>query len=491
MPRKPSPVDIPALGPLNRQTGNLSLQLVLALKEALRKNALVVGDKLPSSRALAQAMAVSRGTVTAAYEQMIAEGFFAAQGGAGTRVTAMPVVDAPQPAAGVPTTLSPRAARFAYVARTMSPLPAGPFAVSLPCDITNPGDIWRRLGNRVRGSALARPAGYGQPAGIAALRKAIAGYVRRSRAVNCHPDQVIITAGTQQGLYLAANLLREPDEPVWVEDPAYPGTTAIFETAGQARQMCRVPVDSQGIDVDAGALLCPDARMAFVTPSHQYPLGHAMSMQRRSRLVQWARAHNAWIVEDDYDSEFRYTGHPFPSLYGMAPDRVIYLGTFSKILFPSLRLGYVIVPEDQIDAWCGARLLIDRQPPDSNQHILAAFIAEGHLDKHIRRLRGVYASIKEKMDGLIKQIIPPELASLQPCDQGLHQLLWLADGISDQDIARQAISSGIAVRPVSPMYSGARSRQGLILGLGGYSEEAMAGALHKLAHLLISRHPGE
>lgn len=484
MPRKPGPVDIPAIGPLNRQAGNLSMQLVLALKEALRKNDLVVGDKLPSSRALAQAMEVSRGTVTAAYEQMIAEGFFVAQSGAGTRVAAMPVVDEPHPVTDTAGVLSPRAARFAHVARTMSPLPAGPFAVSLPSDITNPGDIWRRLGNRVRGSTLARPAGYGQMAGIASLRKAIAGYVRRSRTVNCHPDQVIITAGTQQGLYLAANLLREPDEDVWVEDPAYPGTTAIFETSGQARQMCRVPVDSQGIEVAVGERLCQGARIAFVTPSHQYPLGHAMSMQRRSQLVHWARTRNAWIVEDDYDSEFRYTGHPFPSLYGMAPDRVIYLGTFSKILFPSLRLGYVIVPEDQVDAWCGARLLMDRQPPDSNQHILAAFIAEGHLDKHIRRLRGVYAGIKEKVDSLIKQLIPPALATLQPCDQGLHQLLWLTEGISDQDIAARAISIGIAVRPISPMYSGNRSRQGLILGLGGYSEEAMAWALSKLSRLL-------
>jgi GntR family transcriptional regulator/MocR family aminotransferase len=250
--------------------------------------------------------------------------------------------------------------------------------------------------------------------------------------------------------------------------------------------MVRVPVDDFGINVDAGMALAKDARAVFVTPSHQYPLGMAMSMGRRDALLAWARKSDAWIVEDDYDSELRYAGYPFPSLQGLAPDRVVYLGTFSKILFPSLRLGYAIVPDALVPAFCGARLLMDRHTPTADQHVLAAFINEGHLDRHIRRIRSVYADRRSHLIGMLNRWIPKELGWLQPSDQGMHLVLWLGCGIDDIQLASSAIDAGVAVRAVSPMYSAGKGRSGLVLGLGGFSNAQMEAAMRNLAAIIRS-----
>jgi GntR family transcriptional regulator/MocR family aminotransferase len=316
------------------------------------------------------------------------------------------------------------------------------------------------------------------------LREAIAEYVRKSRSVHCTPEQVIIAAGTQQGLYLSSQVLLDAGEKVWVEDPAYHGITSIFETTGRQAQMIRVPLDVEGLNVTRGIELCADAKAAFVTPSHQYPVGMPMSMARRLALIDWAKANRSWIVEDDYDTELRYAGHPFPSLQGLSPERVIYLGTFSKILFPSLRLGYVVVPEPLVDAYLGARMLIDRHPPSADQYVLASFMAEGHLDRHIRRMRGVYAEKREVLINAVIRHIAPELAVLQPGDQGMHMVLWLHKGIHDVEVVQYAIAAGVSVRAVSQMYSAGNERSGLILGLGGFTDEAIIGAVKKLAAII-------
>jgi GntR family transcriptional regulator/MocR family aminotransferase len=209
-----------------------------------------------------------------------------------------------------------------------------------------------------------------------------------------------------------------------------------------------------------------------------------MSMGRRNALLAWARKHGSWIVEDDYDSELRYAGHPFPSLQGLAPDRVVYLGTFSKILFPSLRLGYAIVPDVLVSAFCGARLLMDRHTPTADQHVLAAFITEGHLDQHIRRIRSVYSDRRTQLIGMLGRWIPKDLAWLQPSDQGMHMVLWLAQGIDDTLLASRALEAGVSVRAVSPMYSEGNGCSGLLLGLGGYSNEQMEAAVRTLAAII-------
>ncbi|GAC1325814.1 MAG: hypothetical protein NVS3B11_22210 [Collimonas sp.] len=304
--------------------------------------------------------------------------------------------------------------------------------------------------------------------------------------MQCSAEQVIITTGTQQGLYVACQVLLGATDIAWVEDPAYRGITGILESTGRQDRMVRIPVDDAGIDVDAGVAMAKDAGAAFVTPSHQYPLGMPMSMGRRNALLAWARKNGAWIVEDDYDSELRYAGHPFPSLQGLAPDRVVYLGTFSKILFPSLRLGYAIVPDALVPAFCGARVLMDRHTPSADQHVLAAFITEGYLDRHIRRIRGVYADRRSQLLGMLERWIPKDLGWLQPSDQGMHLVLWLADGIDDVLLASRAVEAGVAVRAVSPMYSEGNGRSGLVLGLGGFSNEQMEAAVRILAAIIMS-----
>jgi GntR family transcriptional regulator / MocR family aminotransferase len=486
-------VDLPPICGLDRTSGHLGRQLTHALREVIRAGNLKPGDLLPSSRQLAESLAIARGTVLEAYQQLIAEGFLDAQPRAGTRVAVALaqsrffVSASPKPAANAtPLSLPAPAAVFAKVAQQFKPLPPVPFAVSIPTGPAAPDATWRRLGNRLRARGPGAPSGYDDPQGVLVLRQAVAEYVRRSRSVQCGAEHVIITAGTQQGLYLSCQVLLDATDIAWVEDPGYRGLTGIFESTGRQDRMVRVPVDDAGIDVDAGVAMAKEARAAFVTPSHQYPLGMPMSMGRRNALLAWARNRGAWIVEDDYDSELRYAGHPFPSLQGLAPDCVVYLGTFSKILFPSLRLGYAIVPDALVPAFCGARVLMDRHTPSADQHVLAAFITEGHLDRHIRRIRGVYADRRSQLVGMLEHWIPKELGWLQPSDQGMHLVLWLAHGIDDVVLASCAVEAGVAVRAVSPMYSKGNGRSGLVLGLGGFSHEQMAAAVRILAALIVS-----
>ncbi|WP_436408199.1 PLP-dependent aminotransferase family protein [Burkholderia gladioli] len=385
-----------------------------------------------------------------------------------------------------PSRLPGPAAIYAAIAADFEPLPPIPFAVSVPGGATLPDAAWRRLGNRLRARGPAAPSGYGDTRGVDALREAIAAYVRRARSVRCEAAQVIVTSGTQQGLYLATQVLLGEGERAWVENPAYRGITAILESTGRREAIVRVPVDAEGLDVDAGLRLAPEARAAFVTPSHQYPLGMPLSVARRDALLDWARVRDAWIVEDDYDSELRYAGHPFPAMQGLDPRRVVYLGTFSKILFPSLRLGYAIVPPELVAAFRGARVLMDRHPPEADQHVLAAFIGEGHLDRHIRRVRGVYAASRARLIATLDAALPSELAWREPSDQGMHLVLWLAPGLDDRRVAAAALEAGVAVRPVSPMYAPGTARAGLVLGFGGYDEAVMEAAARRLAAVIVA-----
>lgn len=514
------------MGTVDRAAGQLSRQIAQALRDAVGRGALRPGDGLPSTRGLAETLAVGRGTVIEAYQQLIAEGFLESQEGAGTRVAVALAAPDPQArglaserastsaaplplvadtvAASPASPASPAkfgaradanlaadpsrpapAAAFAKIAQEFRPLAPIPFAVSVPGKQTVPADIWRRLGNRVRAKGDGAPSGYADPLGAAPLREAIAHYVRKSRSVRCEASQVIVTSGTQQGLFLASQVLLDRIDQVWVENPAYRGVTAVLESTGHRETMIRVPVDSEGIDVEVGVKAAPHARAAFVTPSHQYPLGMPMSMARRNALLAWARTHRSWIVEDDYDSELRYQGSPFPSLQGLDPHRVVYLGTFSKILFPSLRLGYAIVPDDLVDAFCGARVLMDRQPPNADQYALAAFMADGHLERHIRRVRNVYADQRGRLIETLGALLPRDVAWFEPGDQGMHIVLWLANRMDDRAVVAHAARAGVAARAISPLYAPGTARPGLVLGFGGFSDEDMMSAARKLADVIL------
>ncbi|RUM08385.1 PLP-dependent aminotransferase family protein [Rhizobium chutanense] len=488
MSKQRSTIEIPSLNAIDR-TANVGRQLAQSLRNAIACGELRSGERLPSTRTLAASLKIARGTVVEVFDQLTAEGYLEARIGAGTRVAAhlldatpgLPPAPAMPPAADAVDLPSP-AARLIAIARALTPHPPIPFAIAVPASGIAPDDNWRRLGNRVRASRQAAPSGYHDPMGVLELRLAIADHVRRSRAVHCEPEQVIVTSGTQQGLYMAGRVLLSRDDQVWAEDPAYPGLTAVLDDLGVKTH--RLPVDAQGMNVEHGLELYPQARAAFVTPSHQYPIGMPLSMARRNALIAWADQNRAWIVEDDYDSELRYAGHPFPSMQGLRPSRVIYLGTFSKVLFPALRLGYVIAPFPLAEAFAGARAILDRHSPTAEQHVLAAYMREGYFEAHIRRIRGLYAERRAVLLAALEQALP-EGCRVQPSDQGMHILLWLPEGVDDVKIAARALSVGLAVRAISPMYGGQPARHGLMLGFGGFPLAQLQTAVGKLVKLLM------
>lgn len=486
MPRRQLLIEIPALGRIDRSRGGIGRQLAGALRSAISRGELTAGERLPSSRVLAASLGVSRGTVSEAYEQLVAEGCLDAQPGSCTRVTAtlqrstVSPQDSPVSDAGRMPSPPAAAAQYVDIAERLLPLPALPFSVAVPQGAVAMDEHWRRLGNRVRASQAAAPSGYSDPRGLPGLREAIADYLRKARAVRCGPENIIVTEGTQQGLYLAAKVLLSPGDAAWAEDPAYPGLIAVLEERGIAVR--RVAVDSQGFDLASALETYPAARAAFVTPSHHYPMGMPLSMPRRLALVEWAGKSGAWIVEDDYDSELRYAGQPFPALQGLASARVVYLGTFSKVLAPSLRLGYIVAPDCLVKAFVGARALMGRGSPLAEQHVIAAYMKEGYFEAHIRRIRNIYAERRQALiDALGLEL--PELR-IQPADQGMHIVVWLPDGVDDKGIAEAAARAGIAVRALSPMGSENLKLSGLMLGFGGFDVEQLRDGVRRLRGIL-------
>ncbi|TCG05540.1 DNA-binding protein [Paraburkholderia steynii] len=487
MSKRKGSVDAPVLGAIDKSAGRVGEQLARMLREAISTEKLKPGERLPSTRALAISLDVARGTVTEAFGQLISEGYLEARIGAGTLVsrawkepewrTRPPAFQSsPGGASSLPNTV----ARYAAAARALRAMPAVPFSIAVPKGDVALDDTWRRLSNKIRATQAAAPTTYGDPAGLSSLREAVADYVRKSRAVTCTAANVIITSGTQQGLYLASRVLLRAGDVAWAENPAYPGLTAVL--ADSQADLFRLPVDSSGMDLAHGISKFPPARAVFVTPSHQYPLGMPLSMPRRAALLTWARENDAWIVEDDYDSELRYAGHPFPSMQGLDPARVIYLGTYSKVLAPSLRLGYAVVPDPLVDAFAGARALIDRHSPIADQHVISAFMRDGHFETHVRRIRRIYAQRRAMLlDELGRQIPAVEI---QPSDQGMHIVAWLPEGTDDCLIAEMAYMAGIAVRAITPMYEGPSPRPGLMLGFGGFSESQLREGVAKLKAIL-------
>lgn len=323
---------------------------------------------------------------------------------------------------------------------------------------------------------------YGSAAGYRPLRDAIANYVQLARGVRCEPEQVIIVAGSQQGLDMVARVLLDPGDPAWIEDPCYRGAWAAFVGAGA--RLVPVPVDDQGLDVVAGESACADARVVYVTPSHQYPLGVTMSLARRLALLNWAGRSGAWIIEDDYDSEYQFAGRPLAALQGLdKEERVIYIGTFSKVLFPSLRLGYLIVPTNLVDTFIAAHTHTSYFCPLVEQVVLTDFIAEGHFSRHIRRMRRLY----EERQAALVRCVERELSGLlevSPARAGMHLIGWLTEGMNDQVVSRRAAIAGIDVRPLS-FYCIAESRRpGLLLGYTGVPVAEMRLAARKLADIL-------
>jgi GntR family transcriptional regulator/MocR family aminotransferase len=455
------------------------------VRDAIHAGALKPGGRLPSSRDLAARLGVARASVVAAYDQLLAEGYAEGRTGSGTYVShdlsgvldLKPVKPVAKPAPARPDRI-PDAASFPAASSTE----ALTFSNGRTLMDARALDAWATSTRRALRTLSPAHFGYSEPAGEPRLRAAVADYVRAARGVVCEPDQVIITSGAQHAVDLAARLLLKPGDQVWLEDPGYPQTWHAL-TAGGALGV-PVPVDRSGLLVQAGIETAPDARAVFVTPSHQFPLGVAMSMGRRLELVAWARQAGAWIVEDDYAAEFRYAGAPLASLQGLdGGERVIYVGTLNKALFPGLRLGYLVAPKVLVEPLSALRRLADRQPPSLTQAITLDFMESGQFAAHIRRRRLAYKAQRDALAEALQRRLGHALEIDVP-DQGMHLIAYLKDGRSDLGVEARAVERGVLTRPISPLYHNASPRQGLLLGFTGFPAKAMEPGVARLATAL-------
>jgi GntR family transcriptional regulator / MocR family aminotransferase len=480
----PIPLDSDGKTPMYRQ-------LYEWFRRAILAGQLKPGQRVPSTRNLAAELKVSRIPVSTAYEQLRAEGYLETFVGAGTCVVSSIPVDALKPQLEnlrrAPNQFSiNKAARMVSKRVALMSVPAEtwlrklvPFRVSLPALEHFPTEVWSKLVNRHARRATRQSMAYGDAMGYMPLREAIAEYLGTVRAVRCEPSQVLITTGSQQGLQLSAQVLLDAGERVWIEEPGYPGARQALVMAGA--QLVPVPVDQDGLSVSEGIRRAGRARAVSITPSHQYPLGVTMSVTRRMELLNWAARSGAWIIEDDYDSEYRLGGRPIPSLQGLdTSERVIYVGTFSKVMFPALRLGYLVVPEDLVDAFYTARDATDQFSSTLYQAVMTDFIRDGHFARHIRRMRTLYL---ERRTALVEAIQNQTKGKLEVigAEAGMHLVALLPPGVSDITVSKKAAEIGISAMPLSSCYLKAPVRGGLILGYGGTDVRQIRDGIRKLA----------
>lgn len=465
-------------------------QVYERLRLAILARRLRPGERLPPSRELAKLLGVSRTTILLAFDHLLAEGYVQGKTGSGTFVNdTIPdhllqsrlqkkKMAVQERHARTISKQGHRLKRVVDLQRVRLPSQQ-PFRPGVPALNDFPADLWVRIAAREARRLQASDYGYAAPHGYLPLREALASYLRIARAVRCEPEQVLIVNGSQQGIDLICKVLLDSQDEVWIEDPGYIGAREAFVAADAG--IVPIPLTNAGIDVMKGAQLCPHPKLIYVSPSHQYPVGAIMSLARRLQLLDFAAKAGAWIVEDDYDSEFRYTGHPVSSLQGIDDsDGVIYLGTLSKAFFPALRLGYLAVPPQLVDTFAAAKWVSDRQCSTADQAALAAFISEGHFGRHIRRMRLLYqerqlalmAAAAEYLSGLIE---------IRPSETGLHVVGWLKHGIDDAAVSERAAQSGIVTPPLSAYSIKYSPGPGLVLGYAPYNRDQIRRAVQKLA----------
>jgi len=491
-------------------------QVYADIRDAILSGRIAARSQLPSTRLLASELRISRTTVSLAFDQLRAEGFLEARERGGTfvaatipdrvlssgrhppsRTSARPQPPARSRAASSVPKPSRRGAALASLttpALSFSGREPRAFRTGVPALEVFPHSVWGQIAARLWRRAPRALLAYGVPNGYEPLRRAIADYLEVSRGARCTSEQVIIVGGSQEALYLAAQLLIEPGDTAWIENPGYPGARNALSAAGA--RLVGVPLDGEGLDLAHGLRVAPNARIAYITPSHQYPLGVTMTVGRRLALLEWARDAGAWILEDDYDSEFRYTSRPLPSLQGLDAEagdrdtRVIYIGSFSKTLFPSLRIGFLVVPSALVDAFAAARAVIDRQSPTVDQAVLAEFIDQGHFLRHLRRMRALYA---ERQDALLRGIRDGPLVEhidTGPSDAGMHLVGWLRHHRDDARASTRGLEVGIEAQPLSAMTLGPVSRGALLLGYAAFAPSTLVRASEKLG-IALQALPGQ
>lgn len=487
-----------AWAPSGRGGNCMHRELYELIKCEILEGALSGGTRLPPSRLLGQEIGVSRNTVLNAYDQLLAEGYVTAEVGRGTFVADVPhrlkhnahAIELADPHRGhrdasLPL-LSVRGAQL-LARRGASDRQWGAFAAGVPDVSLFPRQVWLRLLNRHWRRPSSETLSYSTVGGHPALRRALAEHLHLARSVRCEPEQIVITSGIHQAIDVVSRLLGDPGDRAWMEEPGYWGTRSVLASNGI--EVVPVPVDCHGMAPSEEQLHGPAPRFIFTTPSHQYPLGMSMSVPRRLMLIDYAQQTGCWIVEDDYDSEFRFEGRPLASLQGLDNhERVIYMGTFSKTLFPGLRTGYMVLPKSI--AMCATQALSElyREGQLVQQAALADFMAEGHYAAHIRRVRHLYA----KRHALLRQAITRHLGPNWPVasqDAGLHLVLLLPDELDDVRISNEVRAQQILARPLSHYYqSPEKARRGLLLGYACVPEDLIDQGVQVIARAIGTAH---
>jgi len=469
----------------------IGTQLCVSLRELVLSGALRAGDRLPATRTLASELGVSRSTVVEAFERLAAEGLLESRTGAGTFVSQALLARGPRrPGPARPETgplgQAPRLSRIIARASDLlfERLPHEPraFTTALPAFDAFPMALWARHVAKHWRAHRDVVMGYGDARGFWPLRRAIAAHLRTNRAIACEPEEVFVVNGAQQAFQLLADVLLDADARVWFENPGAIGARNCFAVSGA--ELVGVPVDGEGLMVEEGVRRAPGFRLAFVTPAHQQPLGSTMSLARRLALLAAAEAADAWVIEDDYDGEFCYGRRPPPTLKSIdTSGRVVYVGTFSKTLFPALRLGYVVAPRglaDILDRLIGAFV---SGPPSNPQAVLADFMEEGHFATHLRRMRKLYAERQQVLHEAARERLAG-LLDVVPTDTGLHTVGYLDRGLSEMRVAEGAMARHITVVPFNRFAIEPITRQGLVLGFSGVNPGQLRRGVSVLGEVL-------
>ena len=492
--RKAASAFSPVIAVDRRSSKPLHRQVYEAFCAAIVGRNLRAGQRVPSSRALALELRVSRIPVLSAYSQLLAEGYFEARPGSGTFVSSSLPDQWISLDRGYNPAQTARSGR-GLVSKRSRLLPSykaapwtskwGAFIVGQLAFEHFPFRIWSSLLNRHVRNVRVSSLHYGDPMGSESFRVTVAAYLRTTRAVLCDAGQIMIVSGSQQALDLCARVLLDPGDKVWLEEPGYWLARHVFTMTG-----CRlvpVAVDEEGLDVAAGIRQSRKARAAFVTPSHQFPLGVTMSASRRLQLLDWAYSSGAWIIEDDYDNEYRYESMPVASLQGLDRNsRVIYIGTFSKTLFPSLRLGYIVVPRDLVDRFAAVRQAMDVYPSHLYQAVLQDFIGQGHFARHIRRTRLIYGERRNVLVEALRREFGTSIEVLG-AEAGMQLVATLPKGLRDRSVSKQAGRHHLWLWPLSVCYLEKSARQGLILGFGSTTPREIPHAIRRLRTVIDSQ----
>jgi GntR family transcriptional regulator/MocR family aminotransferase len=459
------------------------------LRAAILDGRLKPGARLPATRDLAEAYRLSRTTIVTAFEQLKSEGYVDGRTGSGTYVSKVLPEQLLQ-AGRVHQEARLRHRRIVLSAyarrlqlfRSRPRHPVRAFRPNQAALDLFPTTLWAQVAARRLRRASTRLLAGGETLGYRPLREAVADYLNTSRGVKCTADQVLIVSGAQEGLDRTARLLLNPEDPAWMEEPGYPGAAAVLRAVGA--KLCGVPVDAEGLDLERGIQRWPRPKLVYVTPAHQFPLGVTMSLRRRLALLEWARKAGVLIFEDDYDSEYRYSGRPVPALQGL--DRagvVIFGGSFSAVMFPAMRLGYLVVPPEMIDVFAAAQSVSTHHPPLLGQAVLCDFITEGHFARHIRRMRQVYAErlgvllkgAREKLTGLVE---------ISNVEAGLQTIGWLRDGVSAEHVAAAAAKKNVEVIPLQRYAFGRVRGNGIVLGFAAVEPRELRRGVEELASVL-------